>query len=192
MDAGAIMLLAGCILAAAAIGLLRLAWGRPSRSVPLDAAAWALLIGGLAFGGAPSGAWGLSIVSLVAMGTACVLLAHAAATSPDGRSRPSRRRAHMLPDRSAPRRLGRRLVTFFLVVPAALIVALAMGLAARVLADFMGLHEANSNVLTLLLMPLLWAVLTFTLLMTARRHVQALVLIVPAVLSGAILLAGTA
>lgn len=181
----------GSVLAAAGVAVLRLAWGRPKRSVALNAAGWALLALGLVVGGMANGAWGVAIVSIVATACAFLALTHAGITSKRNGAKASVRRANLLDAAGEPLHLGRRLATFLLTVPLALGVALLVGLAARTLAGLGGWHEANGNVLTLFLMPVVWAVLLFLLLMTPGRRKQALYLLVPAVAGGIILAAGS-
>src|SRR3546814_3589255 len=82
-----------------------------------DLAAWALLLVGAALGIAGNGAWGAAMASLFGMGMAALLLAQAAAASRPGKTRASDRKAHMLPVKGEPRRIGRRLLTFLVTVP---------------------------------------------------------------------------
>lgn len=181
------LLWGGAAGAVAAISLLRLAWSRPRRSLPLNAAAWGLLALGLLGGAQAAGAWGLSIVSLAATGCAFLLLGHAALTAPAGKAKASARRAHALPDTGEPLYLGRRFATFLLSVPAALIASLLLALAGRGLAGMAGWREADSNVLALFLTPIVWSVLLVALLMKTERRGQAALLAVPAA-TGALLL----
>lgn len=185
---GATALWSGGAAAGVAVILLRLAWSRPRRSLPLNTAAWGLLALGLLAGGRTAGAWGLSVVSLVAMGCAFLLLCHAGLTSPAARFRASARRAHVLPDRGEPLRLGRRAITFLLSVPAALIVSLLIALAVRGLLPAAGWHEADSNTTAFFLTPVLWSVLLFLLLMKTDRRGQAALLAIPAAAAALLLL----
>ena len=109
------------------------------------------------------------------------LAARAAMLAPAGKARALDRRVHMLPDAGEPRRIGGRLLTFAIIVPLALAVSLAVSLGLRALADGVGWAEADSNALTLLLLPLIWSLLAFALLMVPRRATQAMLLAVPAV-----------
>lgn len=186
------IVLLGSLVALAGIMLLRVAWGRPLRSVPVLAAAWALLAAGLVLGAWANGAWGLSIVSLSAMGGAFAILVQAAITSKRGKDRPSERRANILPDGDEPLFIGRRMLTFLLAVPLAMAVALLIALAGRVVAGWSGWHEANANVLTLFLLPVCWAILAFALLMTSRRWTQVMLLIVPGTIGAGIVWLGSA
>lgn len=183
-----LLLWSGAAAAMAAVLLLRLAWSRPRRSVPLNAAGWGLLLLGLLAGAREEGAWGLSVISLVAMGCAFALLAHAALTAPANRAKPSARRAHALPDRGEALRLGRRFGTFALAVPAALCSALLVTLAARSLAGLADWHQADANVLAFFLMPVIWSILLFMLLMKTDRREQVMLLVLPAVTGGLLLL----
>lgn len=183
------MIWIGSTLTVAAIAMLRYAWGQPKRSAKLNAAAWALLAAALTLAAEASGAWGVAIAALAGTGTAFVMLAWAALTAPRGRAKPLERSVHLL-DSGAPLDIGRRLLTFLITVPLALIVSFELGLAARTLAEEAGWGDADGNVLMLLAMPLAWAVLMVALLMTARRRTQAALLLAPAVASGTVLLIG--
>lgn len=173
----------GSAAAVAAILLLRRAWGLPRRSAAQNGAAWALLLVAVALGLAGNGAWGAAIVSLFAMGTAALLLAHAAATARAGKARASDRKAHILPEAGEPRRIGRRLATFAITVPLALIASLLVALGARALAALAGWADADSNALALLLLPLVWGLLAFLLLMLQSRRAQFAWLALPAAAS---------
>jgi hypothetical protein len=190
MGSPAILLWIGVAVAPAAILLLRLAWAQPSRSVPRNAAGWGLLLGGLLCGMASAGAWGLAVVTLCAVAMAFLCLTHAAMTAPQGKATASNRRVRMLPEGNEPLRLPARLLTFLLTVPAALLSALALSIGARAVALGIGASEADGNVLTLFLMPILWAVLATWLLMESRRRRQLLLLALPA-LTGALAIAAT-
>jgi hypothetical protein len=184
---------AGAAAAVLGVLLLRRGWGLSRRSAALNGAAWALLFAGAALGIAGNGAWGAAIVSLFSMGTAALLLAWAAAASRPGKARASDRKAHMLPAKGEPRQIGRRLLTFLVIVPLAMLVSLLVALAARALAELGGWAEADGNGLTLLLLPLLWGILAFVLLMTQRRRTQFAWLLIPAAASlGLIWIGGAA
>lgn len=170
----------GSAAGVAAILLLRRAWSLPRRSAAQNGAAWALLLVGVALGIAGNGAWGAAIVSLFAMGTAALILAHAAATARPGKAHASDRKAHILPEAGEPRRIGRRLATFAIVVPFAMTASLLVALGARALAALAGWADADSNALALLLMPLVWGVLAFLLLMLPGRRAQIAWLALPA------------
>lgn len=174
------LLWAGAASAMAAILLLRFAWARPQRSVPLNAAAWGLLLVGVLLGALDAGAWGMAIVSVVAMAAASLCLAYAGLMSPPGRAVASNRRVNMLPERNEPMQLGARFLTFALTVPGALVATFLAALGVRALAGRAGMGEADSNVLMLYLMPLLWAVIATVQLMWPRRRMQALLVVVPA------------
>lgn len=193
MNGASPLVWAGAAAAILGVLLLRRAWGLPRRSVALNGAAWALIVLGAALGIAGNGAWGAAIVSLFGMGMAALLLAQAAAASRPGKTRASDRKAHILPAEGEPRRIGRRLLTFLITVPLAMLVSLLVALAARALAGLGGWAEADSNGLALLMMPLLWGVLAFALLMMPRRRTQFMWLLFPAAASlGLIWIGGAA
>ena len=171
-------MLAGAGAGVAGVAVLRLSWARARRSMPLNALAWALLGAGTVLGWIAAGAWGLSVMALAATGAACLLLAHAAFEPPRmvRRSRPVARAEAV----AAPRgRWGRGLLTFALTGPLALAVSVALVLALRLLALRWPVAEANGNVLVLALVPLVWPLLTFTMLMSRRRRTQIAMLALP-------------
>jgi hypothetical protein len=160
------------------VSVLRLSWARPGRSKPLNAAGWCLIAASLAAGWIFAGAWGVTVISLWAMGTAFVALAIAAWRSPATIRKASRRRARMLPESGEPLRVGRRSVTFLLVVLAGMVAAIALAIATRWVALLAGASEANANVLALFVAPLGWTIMTFMILMTERRKRQLAIILV--------------
>ncbi len=126
-----------------------------------------------------AGAWGIAVVSVFGMATACLCLIHAAMTSPPGRAPPPTRRARMLPEQDQPG--DRRAILDFrgLTIPGAS-ATLAAGLGARAIAGRAGMGAADGNVLTLFLMPVLWAVIASVQLMWPSRRAQALLIVIPA------------
>ena len=164
----------------AAVLQLRRAWGLPRRSAAANGIGWALLLIGAALALTGNGAWGLAVASLFGMTTAALLLAHAGWTSPRGKGRASDRKAHMLPEQGEPRALGRRLLTFLLTIPLAFAAALLAALGVRALAGMAGWSDADGNATALLLLPLLWGILAFWLLMLPRRRSQYTLLAFPA------------
>ncbi len=164
----------------AAVLQLRRAWGLPRRSTAQNGIAWALMLAGAVLAITGNGAWGLAIASLGGMATAALLLAHAGWASPRGKRRAPDRKAHMRPKESEPRHVGRGMLTFVMTVPLAFAAALLTALGLRALAGLAGWSDADSNVMALLLLPLLWGLLTFWLLMLPRRRTQFAWLAVPA------------
>ncbi|RXZ64387.1 hypothetical protein [Pelagerythrobacter rhizovicinus] len=165
-------IVAGGALAVLAVAMLRISWGQRRRSIPLNAAGWAVGLAALVMGWGAAGAWGASVVSLWAMGAACAILAWEGLRSPAGRSKASNRRAGMMPEGPGPLRLGSRLLTFVLVAVAASMSSIAFALGVRWLAAAMGAGEADANVLALFATPVVWTVLAFALLMAASRKRQ--------------------
>ncbi len=193
MSATAPLVLIGAVVIVAAVLQLRRAWGLPRRSAAANGIGWSLLLAGVALALAGDGAWGLAVASIAGMATAALLLAHAGWTAPKGKGRASDRKAHMLPERGEPRALGRRLLTFLLTVPLAFAASLLAALGARALAGVAGWNDADGNAMTLLLLPLLWGILAFWLLMLPRRRAQWTCLAVPATIGlGLIFIGGTA
>lgn len=181
MSETAPLLWLGAAAIVAAVLQLRRAWGLPRRSTMQNGIAWTLMLAGAALALADSGAWGLAVAALFGMASAALLLAHAGWTSPQGKGRASDRKAHMLPERGEPRNIGRRLLTFLITIPLAFTASLIAALGVRALAGMGGWSDANGNTLALLLLPLLWGILTFWLLMMPRRRSQWACLAVPAV-----------
>lgn len=151
---------------------LRAAWGRAHRSLWLNSAGWALLLGGAIGGWIIAGAWGMSIVSLFAMTAAFAVLGWSGVRSMPGKQKASNRRARMLPEKGEPLWLGRRLATFALVGVAAALVALGLSIATCWLGMATGWSEANCNASALLVMPLAWATIAFAVLMQPYRSQQ--------------------
>lgn len=176
----------------AAVLQLRRAWSLPRRSAEASGVGWALMLVGTAIALAGDGAWGLAVASLCGMAAAALLLAHAGWTSPKGKGRASDRKAHMLPETGEPLALGRRLLTFLLTVPLAFAAALLAALGARAFAGVAGWSDADGNAMTLLLLPLLWGILAFALLMLPRRRAQYMLLAVPAAAGLGLILIGGA
>jgi hypothetical protein len=187
---GTSLIVAGAIAATVAVAVLRASWARPKRSVSLNALGWGLIALAAVFGWQGAGAWGASIVALVGMGAATVALAVAAASAPPGKTRASNRRVRMLPEQGEPKQIGRRLVTFLIVVPLALLVSLGLAVVVCALADLAGASEADSVTLAFFATPLVWAILTHVMLIQQRRRSQWLVLlasalpVVPVALTG--------
>jgi hypothetical protein len=179
-------------LGAAGVAVLRHAWSRPRRSAGWNAAGWSLLLASTVSAGIAEGAWGVSVAAMATMGAALVALAAAGLGSPRGRAAASNRRVGLLPEAGEPRRIGRRFGTFALVIAGGLVVSIGLAAAVRGLGGMLGWHEANSNALALFAVPVLWAVLSTTLLMQSRRRDQLVTLLVcslpalPVLLSGAL------
>lgn len=181
------MLQAAAAGAVAAILLLRYAWSRPRRSVPLNGAAWVLLLAAVVLSAAAAGAWGVAITSLVATFAAALCLAQAALMAPAGKANASNRRANMLPQMGEPMHIGRRFVTFLITVPGAFLTVLIVSVASRGLTGPLGWHEADANVLSLFLVPVLWCILATLLLIWPGRRTQLLLLVIPAIVGGLVL-----
>ncbi|MCX7283460.1 MAG: hypothetical protein NTX28_05330 [Novosphingobium sp.] len=165
----------------AGAGVLRLAWARPARSVPLNTAGWTLIGVAMAAGWRQAGAWGVSVASLWTMAAALALIAVAGWRDPAGQSKGSNRRAGMLPEPGEARHLARRITTFAIVVAGGLATSVAIGLIARWAALLAEAGQADANVLAFFAVPLAWSILAFLLLMTADRKRQLALVIVPLV-----------
>lgn len=176
--------------AIAAVGVLRLAWAQPRRSVPLNGVGWGFIVLAALAGGIAEGAWGVAVAALCGMGAAFAALGMTAIMSLPGGTRASNRRANMLPERNEKLHLSRRLSTFVLVAVLALAAALCLAVAARTLAYLAGAGEADANVAGLFVMPLAWAILSYRVLMERRRARQVLILAACAAVLLPVLLAG--
>lgn len=178
--------------AVAGVGALRFAWSLPRRSAVWNAAGWGLLFAAASGAAVAHGAWGVSVAAMVTMGAATVALAVAGARSPRGRAEGSNRRVGMLPEGREPRRIGRRLGTFALVIVGGLAVSVVLALGVRGLGGAFGWHEADSNALALFTVPVAWAIVSTVLLMQGSRRSQFTTLalcglpLVPVLLTGAL------
>ncbi len=169
------MLWFGCALAIGGIAALRLSWSRAGRSAGLNALGWAGLAGGSLLAGLAEGAWGVAVAALFAMGTAALFLARAALEQPRSLRRSAVSfRAVSTAGRGSWRR---GTVTFLLAGPAALALAVAAALAARSLAIRWPVAEADANVMVLALVPLIWPLLAFAVLMAWDRRRQIAMLV---------------
>lgn len=184
----------GAVAAVTALVVLRLSWGKPARNAALNAAGSALALAATAAGAAHAGAWGIAVISLWAMGAAAVLLALSALQEPSKtRHSASNRRVGMLPGAVEPARIGRRVVTFFIVTIGGLIASVAFGTAVRWMAAAANAVEANANVAALFAAPMGWTMLTFFLLITPSRKRQFALIsgttatAIPAILTGSLM-----
>lgn len=176
MGGGATVWIAAA-MGVAGVAVLRFAWSLPKRSAAWNGAGWALLGGAGLLAAAAEGAWGFSVAALAAMGAAFVALVAAGLRAPQGRVTASNRRVGMLPEKGEPSRIGGRVATFLLTIVAGFAVSVGLGLAVRWLGGLLGSSEANSNVLALYVVPVVWSVLVFVLLMQQRRRSQMLTLL---------------
>lgn len=189
---GASLVWIAAVLGMAGVAALRFAWSLPKRSAAWNGAGWAAMIGAAVTAAVGDGAWGVSIAALFVMVAACIALAVAGLRSPRGRAAASNRREGMLPEAGEPRRVGRRLGTFALVIIAGFVASVGLAVAVRGLGGLVGWSEANSNAAALFTAPLAWAVLATTLLMqTSRRSQIATILLcslplLPVLLTGAL------
>lgn len=158
-------------LAIAGVAVLRISWGRPARSLPLNLAGWGALLAALVAGNLGAGEWGVTVAVLVATFTAFVVLASAAAKPARKVRAKAVRTSHRGSDEiSAARRSG--WLTFAIAGPLALGSSVLLALAVRVLILGAGGAEADGNVAVLATVPLAWPILSFALLMMSRRASQ--------------------
>jgi len=177
---GTSLILTGAIAAIGSVCALRANWARKERSVPLNSLGWGLMALAAVLAWQGAGAWGVAVAALAGMAVAAVLLAVAAATAPAGKAKASNRRVRMLPERGEPSQIGRRVGTFLIVVPLALLVSIGLAVVVMAIADLAGASPANSVALAFFATPLVWAILAHVLLIQQRRRAQWLVLIASA------------
>ncbi|MBO9519550.1 MAG: hypothetical protein J7493_15925 [Porphyrobacter sp.] len=186
------MLWLSVALGVAGVGALRYAWSLPRRSPIANGAGWALLGLAVILAAVSDGAWGVSVAALAAMLTAFAALTVAGARSPSKQGNASNRRVGMLPESGEPKRIGRRVTTFLLLIVAGFAVSVGLGLAVRGLGTVLGWSESNANVLALYSVPVTWSVLVTVMLMQQSRRSQVLTLlaccvpVLPVLLSGVI------
>ena len=179
--AGDVLILVSAGSAILGIAILRYSWRRTGRSVPLNIAGWLLLAIGAVGGWSGAGAWGLTVIMLVGTAAACIALIPGAFEMPK-----ASRRARAAANGASGAEAGdwrRGLMTFALTGPAALVVTIAIALAARDLAMRWPVAEADGNVMVLGLVPLVWPLLTFAMLMCTKRTSQIAMLAIPLTLS---------
>lgn len=190
MAGAALIWLAGA-LAVAGVIVLRLSWARPVRSSGVNAAGWGLLLAGVIVAASEAGAWGVAVASLFATGAAMVLLFKAVFEQPRWTrpAKPIRQPAKAAVDEGSS--VGRGLATFAIAGPLALIASVLVALAGRLALLASGAVEADGNVAVLGLVPLVWPILAFALLMIEKRKTQlavvgviAIAALVPVILAG--------
>ncbi|TZG25054.1 hypothetical protein [Sphingomonas montanisoli] len=169
------LLYVGAAAAIAGVALLRYAWSLPKRSRMFNAIAWGLWALAIALGWASAGMWGVSVETLIGMVTAIAIMAHAASTSPPSKAKASNRRVKMLPEAGEPLGLGRRILTFLIVIGLGMFAAAGFAVGARWIAALAGAGEADANVIGLFVMPLAWTFLAFFMMMAGRRRQMLLV-----------------
>lgn len=154
------------------IAVLRAAWARPRRSALHNLAGWALLALATVAGGMLGGAWGVAVSWMVAMAASLAVMAHSATTAPRrAKASAPTRQAGIAPP-GEPLHLGRRTLTFLLVVPLALASSVAFAIGLRGALVILGAGEANANSTALFAVPLAWGVLATVVLLCERRKAQ--------------------
>lgn len=165
-------LFGAALAAVSAVAVLRMSWQRKSRATVLNVLGWSLGLLAAVTAWQAAGAWGVTIVSLWAMGAAYVALSYAALTAPAMKEKASNRRAGMLPEGGEPLYLGRRFMTFAIVGIGALAGSIAIAVATRWFASLIGAGEADATVLALFAAPIAYCILAFFMLMTTSRRAQ--------------------
>ena len=169
--AGDALMWAAAAFAVAGVAVLRVSWGKPKRSTPLNIAGWAALAAALVVADRAAGEWGITVAILVATGAAFVALAIAGAKPVRKARARTVRTSHQGTDEMKSRpRSG--LLTFAITGPLALAVSMLVALAVRSLIVGAGGAEADGNVAVLATVPIVWPVLAFALLMMSARKAQ--------------------
>ena len=169
--AGDALMWAAAAFAVAGVAVLRVSWGKPKRSTPLNIAGWAALVVALVVADSAAGEWGITVAILIATGAAFVALAIAGAKPVRKARARTVRTSHQGTDEMKSRpRSG--LLTFAISGPLALAVSLLVALAVRALIVGAGGAEADGNVAVLATVPIVWPVLAFALLMMSARKAQ--------------------
>lgn len=155
IDRFAVVIAAALIVILVAVALVRLGWGGRRGAAGLG---WALGLAALVALTTRDGAWGLAIGTVTGIAAALAFVLHAGWTSPAKvRRAPREAPAILLPRRWHD--LGRRVLVFVLVVPIAFSAAQWLAFAVQAVARRAGAGDADTMVMTLLLQPILWAVL---------------------------------
>ena len=169
--AGDALMWAAAAFAVAGVAVLRVSWGKPKRSTPLNIAGWAALAAALVVADRAAGEWGITVAILVATGAAFIALAIAGAKPVRKARAKTTRTSHQGTDEMKSRsRSG--LLTFAITGPLALAVSMLVALAVRALIVGAGGAEADGNVSVLATVPIVWPVLAFALLMMSARKAQ--------------------
>lgn len=149
------MIVAALALVLVSVGLVRWGWsGRQGAA----GAGWLLAAATLMTLAVHDGAWGIAVGTVTGISAALTLVLYAAWTSPVKVQRSGRE----APSITLPRRwhdLRRRIVVFVLVVPVAFCAAQWLAFGAQAIARRAGANDADTMVLTLMLQPILWALL---------------------------------
>ena len=187
---GGDLLWPAALSAVAGVGVLRSAWSLAQRSRLANAVGWELLALATVLAGAEAGAWGIAVAWLFAMLAATILLGWAAARTPAGRAKAGERRVRMLPDAGEPLSLGRRALTFALVMVGGFTASVAFAIALRGGTLAVGWSEGDANATALFAVPIVWGVLATMMLMQHRRRAQVTTLVLatlpllPALIAG--------
>lgn len=169
--AGDALMWAAAAFAVAGVAVLRVSWGKPKRSTPLNIAGWAALAAALVVADRAAGEWGITVAILVATGAAFIALAIAGAKPVRKARAKTARTSHQGTDEMKSRsRSG--LLTFAITGPLALAVSMLVALAVRALIVGAGGAEADGNVSVIATVPIVWPVLAFALLMMSARKAQ--------------------
>lgn len=190
---GDALLIAACASAVGGSTVLRHSWALPKRSAAWNGAGWGLFALSAVLGWWSAGAWGVSVAALCAMVAAYAILAQVGIVTPvKAAGKASNRRVGAMPERGEPWHLGRRIVTFLIVVVLAWIVSIGLALASHKLLAALGAAPADAIVAAFFVLPLAWGLLAFFLLMEERRVAQWRLLGVTALPGLAVLVMGLA
>jgi hypothetical protein len=184
--AGLFVLSAGCIAAAAGAPLLWLAWKLPSpRKAAPRAGGWFLILGAAILLGTAAGAWGIAVSATATSAAALLVLAYIAMHSVPAR-RTSTREAAIQPldVQAILAGLPRRFAVFLLVVPGGVVASTIVALGARAAARHSGWDDADSTMVALAGMPLIWSIIAALQMTQSSLLRMAAITVVPALAGG--------
>jgi hypothetical protein len=185
---GPLVISAGCIAAAAGAPLLWLAWKLPPPRKPVPrAAGWLLILGGALLLGVAAGAWGLAVSVTATSAAALLVLAYVAVHSAPARRTPTREAtAQGLDLQAILTGLPRRFAVFVLVVPVGVVASTILALGARAVARHAGWDDADSNMVALAGMPLIWSIMASLQMTQTSLAKMAAIAMVPALAGGVV------
>lgn len=186
--AGLLLVSAGCIAAAAGAPLLWIAWKRPRARKPGPrAAGWLLILGAALLLAVIAGAWGVAVSATATSAAALLILAYISLHSaPQGRTSARESSVQPLDVHAIFTGLARRVAVFLLVVPGGVAASTIIALGARAAARHSGWDDADSTMVALAGMPLVWSVIA-SLQMTQRSLARMAAFAIAPALAGGLL-----
>lgn len=182
-----VLIVIGAGLIASGVGALRLAWGR-ARAGPATPIGWAAIALGLVLLASREGAWGLAVGGLIGSAAAFALLAYAWWRDLPARAAARTGRTTLRLHEGGRLHLGRRFLTFLLVVFAAMGASVAAGVAAQAFGRAVGWTEADSNTLGLFVFPVAWTLLATVMMLRTSSVAMAKPIVGTLAASGVLML----